>query len=290
MADSPPRIDAAAIQSAVNQLARCRPAYASILSFYGPVFMAQIEAVGTTSPVEIDMDASLLDIKTTDNVTLINPAAFPIDLKAARTLLLKICHIAMASGEKVGDVARVLLDAMDDGLAINNCFGEGRMEKGQIPSLAKQLNVDAESLSHLFSLATKPSIEKSAQRIARRLTTDVEDRGHCPICECASIIGELDQDGRQWLHCGLCAQRWPAKRLVCPFCSNHDSNTLEYLFSDEEPEYRLNLCSMCRRYLKIVDVRKISRCFFPPLEQVTSLHLDMLASQKGYYPSVAAPN
>lgn len=283
MTDSPPRIDAAAIQSAVDQLTRRRPAYASILSFYGPVFVAQLEAAGTTSPVEIDMDASLLDIKLTGDGALIDPTVFPIDLAAARMLLLEICRIAMASGEKVAGVAHALLNAMEDGLVIDNCFGEDRMEKGKIPSLADQLKVDAKLLSHLFCLAAQPSLEKGARRIARRLATDIEDRSHCAICGSAPIIGELDQDGRQWLHCGRCGHRWPVKRLVCPFCSNHDSQTLEYLFSDEEPEYRLNLCGVCQRYLKVVDVRKIDRPFFPLLEQVTTLHLDMLASQQGYH-------
>jgi hypothetical protein len=44
----------------------------------------------------------------------------------------------------------------------------------------------------------------------------------------------------------------------------------------------------CRRYLKVVDTRKMVRSFYPPLEQVASLHLDMLAAEKGYSHAVAS--
>jgi FdhE protein len=92
----------------------------------------------------------------------------------------------------------------------------------------------------------------------------------------------LDAEGIQWVHCGLCWHRWPGKRMACPFCNNQDSASLEYAYSDDEPEYRLNLCGGCRRYLKVVDTRKMDRSFYPPLEQVVSLHLDMLAAEKGF--------
>ena len=71
--------------------------------------------------------------------------------------------------------------------------------------------------------------------------------------------------------------------MACAFCSNSDSASLEYAYSDDEPEYRLNLCAKCRQYLKVVDSRKLDRRFYPPLEQVVSLHLDLLAAEKGFH-------
>ena len=70
--------------------------------------------------------------------------------------------------------------------------------------------------------------------------------------------------------------------MVCLFCGNRSSDALEYLFSEDEPEYRVYLCKECKHYLKVVDTRKLNRGFFAPLEQVVSLHLDMTASEKGY--------
>jgi FdhE protein len=259
-----------------------RPAYASILGFYGPVFVAQLEAAAETSPAAIDIDASLLEMKSKEGFSLIEPAAFPIDLPAARNLLRKICHIAASSGKKLKGTGQALLEAMDAGLVADDCFGEALLEKGQLSSLADQLAVAADMLSLLIHLAARPSVEKGARRLAGRLAGNQADRNNCPICGSVPIIGELDHEGRQWLHCGRCWHRWPARRLACPFCNNRDSDNLEYIFSADEPEYRVNLCGECRRYVKVVDVRKIDRCFYPSLEQVASLHLDMLATENGY--------
>ena len=76
--------------------------------------------------------------------------------------------------------------------------------------------------------------------------------------------------------------------MRCPFCSQTKVSSIDYLYSDDEPEYRVNLCAGCNRYLKVVDTRKMMRRFYPPLEQVASLHLDMLAAEKGYAHTLGA--
>ncbi|MCP4023885.1 MAG: formate dehydrogenase accessory protein FdhE, partial [Desulfobacteraceae bacterium] len=35
-------------------------------------------------------------------------------------------------------------------------------------------------------------------------------------------------------------------------------------------------------YIKIVDLRQLERAFYPKLELITTLHLDMKAREKGY--------
>jgi len=36
-----------------------------------------------------------------------------------------------------------------------------------------------------------------------------------------------------------------------------------------------------KKYVKTVDTRKIDRFFYPPLEQIATLHLDMKANETG---------
>jgi FdhE protein len=280
--------DAATVEQAVAQVAAIRPAYASILGFYGPVFAAQAGAAAHTCPAAIQVDESALGMRTAEGFSLIEPAAFTIDHPAAATLLAKICRIAALSGEKLSGAGNALAQAMTEGVAVDVFLDDALDRSGRIEDLAKTMDVPADMLSLLFYLAVKPSIEAGSRKLAARLPTDQERRGSCPVCGSAPIIGELDLEGSQWLHCGFCWHRWPAKRLVCPFCSNRDSGALEYLYSDDEPEYRVNLCGGCRRYLKVVDTRKIDRGFYPPLEQVASLHLDLTAAEKGYSHAAAS--
>ena len=280
MTNSHPIIDAAAIDAAVARLSNQRPAYAAILGFYGPVYRAQFEAAAKTSPPAIRIDESHLDMLSNQGFSLIDPAAFPMDFPAAGNLLRTICRIAASSGEKLKDAGLALLKAMDDGVVADDRLDQYLCSDAKIASLAHELGVCADMLGLFFQLAARPSVEKGARQLAGRLADNQTDKSSCPICGKPPLIGELDDEGRQWLHCGLCGHRWPVRRIVCPLCS--DSDNLSYFFSDAEPEYRVNLCGQCRHYLKVVDVRKMDRYFYAPLEQAASLHLDMLAAEKGY--------
>jgi FdhE protein len=286
--NSNPLWNAAAVEQAVSQVGSKRPAYSAIIGFYGAVFVAQAHAAEKRSPAEIRLDDALLDMKTREGFSLVEPAAFTVDTPAAEKLLSQICEIAMRTGEKLGAAGEALARAMGDGVAMDGLFADVLADKGRIAEFAGTLDVSPQMVSLLLYLAVKPSVEAGARQLAARLTASRENQSSCPVCGSAPIIGELDAEGQQWIHCGLCWHRWPAKRLACPFCHNRDSSSLEYLYSEDEPEYRVNLCGGCRRYLKVADTRKMDRGFYPPLEQVASLHLDMLAVEKGYSHAVAS--
>jgi len=279
--------DAAAVEKAVAQLAGIRPAYASILGFYGPVFAAQAKLSAHTCPAAIQVDEQAVEMRSAEGFSLIEPAAFSIDKPAAEKLLAQVCRVASQSSEKLSAAGNALAQAMTEGVAVNAFFDDILDESGRIGEFARTMGVPPDMLSLLFYLAAKPSVEAGSRQLASRLTASQENRSSCPVCGSAPILGELDAEGKQWSHCGFCWHRWPVKRLACPFCSNRDSTSLEYLYSDDEPEYRVNLCGGCRRYLKVVDTRKIERGFYPPLEQVASLHLDLMAAEKGYAHAVA---
>lgn len=281
--------DAQKVEQAAAQMAVIRPAYASILSFYGPVFAAQASAVAHTCPAPIQVDESAVEMRLAEGFSLIESAAFTIDHPAAERLLAEICRIAALSGEKLGGVGSALAQAMVEGVAVDLVFDDILDERGRIGAFARTIDVPPDMLSLLFYLAAKPSVENGSRQLAVRLPASQEYRGSCPVCGSAPILGELDAEGKQWLHCGFCWHRWPVKRLACPFCGNQDSASLEYIYSDEEPEYRVNLCNACKRHLKVVDTRKMDRDFYPPLEQVVSIHLDMMAAEKGNIHAAGSP-
>ena len=89
-------------------------------------------------------------------------------------------------------------------------------------------------------------------------------------------------DGPRFPFCSFCWQKWPLRRALCPFCGNRDQEHRPFLYSDEEPEYRLDVCGSCRKYIKSVDTRVLGRRCHPPVEQIASLHLDIKAAEEGY--------
>lgn len=273
---------AAAIEKIVAGLVASRPAYASILGFYGPVFTAQAKAAGDTSPPPISVDAADLHMRCKEGFALIEPASFTVDHRAAQKLLVEICGIAAVAGERLSTAGEALAASMNEGTDMVDLFGDALADKGRIQAFAEEKDVPSEMLTMLLYLALRPSIEAGVRQLSAYLEDDPDTRSGCPVCGRAPILGELDADGNQWLHCSLCWHHWPVKRMACLFCGNRGSNSLEYLYSEEEPEYRVYLCNSCRQYLKVVDTRKLKREFFPPLEQVVSLHLDIKVSEKGY--------
>ena len=274
--------DAAAIEKSVANLVASRPAYASLLGFYGPVFSAQAKAVAATSPPPIQVEAAALHMRRKEGFALIEPASFKLDHRAADNLLAEICGIAAVAGERLSAAGKALTAAMDEGADMVALFADALEDKGRIQALAEGKGVPTEMLSMLLCLALRPSIDAGVRQLAIHVMEDLDTRSSCPICGRAPILGALDADGHLRVYCSLCWYPWPVTRMACLFCGDRSSNSLEYLYSEEEPEYRVYLCNACRQYLKAVDTRKLSRGFFPPLEQVVSLHLDIKVSEKGY--------
>ena len=281
MPDSTQKRCSALVEKAVSQVAAKRPAYASILDFYGPVFAAQERSIAETSPGAIPLDATRIELAATDGFSLIEPAAFTIDLRASEKLLARICRIAVRCGEKLSAAGEALNRAMNKREGLADLLADVLHDRGRIRETANTEGLSPDMLSLLLYLAIKPSVETGSLKLAERLTDDLDGRSCCPVCGGAPILGELDADGKRWLHCGFCWCRWPIFRMGCPFCSNRDASSLEYLYTEEEQEYRVDSCGKCGRYLKVVDVRKLDRLYYPPLEQVVSLHLDLLAAKKG---------
>jgi FdhE protein len=94
--------------------------------------------------------------------------------------------------------------------------------------------------------------------------------------------------GKRYLLCSFCDYQWRIDRIFCPFCSNKDHESLHYLFAEEEEAYRIDLCEKCHQYIKTIDYRKLEESD-PVLEDLATLHLDILASQKGYKRPVPNP-
>ncbi|NIS62640.1 MAG: formate dehydrogenase accessory protein FdhE, partial [Proteobacteria bacterium] len=70
--------------------------------------------------------------------------------------------------------------------------------------------------------------------------------------------------------------------LMCPFCENTDHQTLRYFYTEREKAYRIDICDKCKRYIKTVDARQLAGEIFLPVEDIGTLHLDILAADKGF--------
>ena len=214
---------------------------------------------------------------------LIDPSQFLIDRSQADTLLKKLCDLAVAHAPKLANTGEKISTALkNDKLELEPIFS-ALLNNQDLEETAVLLDIALDELTFFIFSAMAPSIQSCAVQLAAYLKdTPPLKKGYCPVCGSHPDVAFLDQDGKKFLLCSLCAHEWETRRMGCVFCDSLEKEDQQYFFSSEEKEYRVYLCDTCHHYLKLVDLRQLNRSFFPKLEQISTLHLDYKAQEKGY--------
>ncbi len=140
------------------------------------------------------------------------------------------------------------------------------------------------TLRNIFKICLIPFQETLSDELATGW-----ERGECPVCGFHPDMGVLrGEGGKLYLHCAICGHEWRFKRMACPFCGAELQKGLNYLQVEGDDIHRIHLCHFCKRYLKVVDERNLPEGtpLFLDLEELTTLHLDIIADQKGYAPGI----
>lgn len=267
------------IRNLIRKLETIRPAYSPILGLFGPIFLAQEKARESIAvqPGKVK-DARLESFQQQEN-TLIDKSDFIIDMKSAKHLFEQICAIAVKSDAKEMHHKTALMQALtakafDPKTLFNAVIDE---DEDYLHATALEHKTSPQTLMLLAYNSIKPSLESYASALGNYLPDDLFwQKPGCPVCGSAPVLSVLDTDGKRILICGFCWSEWPAPRIRCPFCLETDSRKLHYKASDQEKEYRIDICDHCLSYLKTVDTRELDRPFYAPLETLVSAHLDLL--------------
>ncbi|MCD6154014.1 MAG: formate dehydrogenase accessory protein FdhE [Syntrophobacterales bacterium] len=146
---------------------------------------------------------------------------------------------------------------------------------------------DDEKLFDLLDLFVEESLRPALEILADKYRNAIKEsqwsEGYCPVCGKEPKIGELkEEEGFRYLFCNQCGLEWNYRRVKCPFCGNEDQQTLAYFTVENEEKYRVDVCNKCKRYIKIVDFRKTREKANLDVEDIATLHLDVLANEEGY--------
>jgi FdhE protein len=272
---------------------KTRPAYQPILNFYSQVFLAQEQTRRDILIPPVVIEPDLLKIKQKNEMPLIDQSEFLFDLKASERLFDTICDLAYDFAPKLSSNAQFLKKACQtQSFHLETLFSAILdNQDSTLRDIAKLLNVPDRELAFFGYASIAPSISICAEQLETYLTTMPDlKKGYCPICGNLPDMAFLDKDGKRHLKCCFCTHEWGVNRMGCVFCGNNDKDYQHYFFSDEEKEYRVNLCDNCHNYIKVVDLRQMDRAFYPKLEQISTLHLDMKAKEQGYTNSTAIIN
>jgi FdhE protein len=187
-----------------------------------------------------------------------------------------------------------LVEAATNGrLDPERLFGEAFVQHADhLAEIALQSGVHAELLTTVAAQAVAPLLRAYAQHLlplVERLDDGAPDgavwqRGYCPVCGGWPSIAELrGVELALFLRCAGCGSGWRSQRLGCPYCGNDDYHTLHTLTIEGEKRFRISVCERCKGYLKV------GNAFDPPpaqllaLDEVASLHLDVVAIERGYH-------
>lgn len=268
------------IRKACREVTAVRPAYTEILKFYEAVFLSQEAAKTHTHVPQIDIPEDILAMKLEGKFPLVSAADFEIDLAGATRLLEKLCEIAgsSASADMKG-AARMISESLGSGSLNPKDLFDLALGKDTSAKIPSGVSPDMALLFGYNSI--RPSLRLYSEHLSASLNADEPWRtGYCPICGSSPGLSMLKGEGERYYVCSFCWHEWLTPRIYCPFCDNTDSSQLHYFFSEEEPEYRVDGCDRCSRYIKTVDLRKTSRTIIPVVEAIATLHLDLKAGDQ----------
>lgn len=157
-----------------------------------------------------------------------------------------------------------------------------RFEEGKADEKQSGHNEDLPLAQVSVDLALKPYLEWAAEQVLPHIDQERWKRKYCPVCGGAPDFAFLEEKaGSRYLLCSRCSSQWLYHRLGCPFCGTQDHTKLSY-YLGEDKVYRLYVCQVCHRYLKVMDLRQVARQVLFPVERVTTVAMDVAAQGEGY--------
>lgn len=237
--------------------------------------------------VEIPADLALSDADLrVQGRPLLDPADFPYDAAQARGLFAAVLDILEQGGGSATEAAALVRRDLAQGrLDLDAVFAAHlRRDREFFAPFAERSPRAPLTVPFLAQVSLAPSLEAVAEKLlAEHHGARAWEHGHCPVCGQPPLIAELaGQEGVRMLTCSFCHARYRAPRLMCAFCGERDQAKLPFFTVAEEPGYRVDLCTTCKRYIKTIDFRNLDRVAVPLLDDLESLALDLVAAREGY--------
>ena len=286
-----------ALNRRAEDILKARPAYKEMVGFYLTVFRRQIEWRDrlVVQPEEVTAERAQDCLrKGTPLVERFDPG---IDSQSLLDLYVEVKALFRRGNE----VLRQAMDKLDDAekagdftpatwLLEQRC---GRPEL--VADAAGSIGIEESVLATLARAVTFPHWELVARSWLSQADLKDWKGSHCPVCggvaalaenrkERDSSVENLSPASVRRLHCSFCGTRWAFPALECLSCGSVKSGDAKYLFTQDEPELRIDFCKSCHRYLKVVDGAKVSGPIHVGLELLTTAHLDDLAQGKNLSP------
>jgi FdhE protein len=267
-----------------------RPYYREILDLYGHIVEEQLKIFPLLKISVPEVSKKLVKSRWGKGLPLLGREGFALDLEGAQRLFYAISAVGQSATTKMGDEIPRIMEAAEAGELDLRALLSKHYDELHLGREAERCGLDKGILAFLVQASIKPSVIVQMEQLRDALDLESWLRGECPLCGSAPQMGQLrDEGGKRYLQCSFCGCQWRWERIACPSCNNKAMDSLHYLYSEEEEAYRVDLCDQCKGYIKTVDARKLDYEPFIDLEDIVTIHLDILAVEKGYRRSASTP-
>lgn len=269
----------------IDRLIQRRPMYKEALSVYR-------ELVGFLDEIEPEIaykavDASVRALKAREGFPLFSRGDLPIDHEGAALLFQRLLEHLSSAKRKDREALKMTLQGLEGNpnwvKDVITAFLSG--DEARITTMAQEVMLSPMVVKFLAHMALGPSMKYLRESAAEGIQEYTWNYGYCPLCGSSPDMAYFNDEGKRFLHCELCGHEWHYPRLTCPFCENERAKDLGYFTSEEEEGYRVDFCRKCKRYIKTLDMRLVGSPAPLEVENLITLHLDMLAHKQGFTPS-----
>ncbi|MBU4288977.1 MAG: formate dehydrogenase accessory protein FdhE [Thermodesulfovibrionales bacterium] len=277
------------IKEQIAMLREKNPAYEDMLNFYEKIIDEQesTQSVLNITPIEIRGDLMTLQIN--EGFPLINKEDFPVDIHASIRLFESICRLGKNTTSIMHEDIQKIEQAIEDGVLSLVELLKRHYDTAYIDQLTENIRVRKAILKFLIHMSIQPSINAHIAKLKKQVNLKSWQKGYCPICGSLPRISELRGEGQRYFLCSFCGFKWPGERMMCPFCENRNHKDLQYFYAEGNEVHRVDVCNKCKHYIKTVDTRKLDYEPDLNLEDITTVHLDILTTQKGFKRPVSDP-
>jgi FdhE protein len=265
------------------------PHYADLLDILAEILILREGYRQSMKEPIFSVEEKLIPGKMAGGLPLIDLSGKKYDLIRPREYFYSLVAIAQ---RRMPQEAHKFLDIVNDKLfdwekITLATFNPVPAEDEIIRSDLREAKDDDEQLD-LIDLFIEESLRPELEAISEKYGPAIEKsnwtEGYCPVCGKDPKIGEMreNEDGNRYLFCHQCGYKWRFRQIKCPFCGNEEQHSLAYFAVEGEESRRVDVCNKCRRYIKIVELSGPSEELNLDVEDIATLHLDMLAYEEGY--------
>ena len=268
--------------SALQQAAQSSPEYADIV----PLFIEIYDYLrGREKQTGISIEQSFSDPKERieTNLPLMNFSDLKVDREQTIVFLTGIIQVLSRKGKENTGFLQQITTALQDGIIDPGSLYGAILERRRAPinDISVELTVPSPLVEYIFEIPLKTALENFSAGFGTEIFAQWQE-SFCPVCGSRAGMAELSgEEGRRSLSCSACSFSWPFKRLTCAYCGCDDPEKLSY-FTAGDGATRVDTCKTCSRYIKTRDSRKGGSDVPLEIEDLLTIHLDLLASREGF--------